>query len=190
MPLACAISRFSIPADRIRECEPVLGDFPISATQEPGFLSSSVWHNTKNKEGFLRMTFFESVETMEAFYDKIAKSDALVFAIQKFGLVPDVVATTVESSFGFKPRDIHKSQFLSFSKRSEDPGMGQDWVDKLSNNFEEISVIPGFEGGVVGRSLNEEDTILGMAMWHDEASFKRSVPDMPDYEIDLYKLYR
>lgn len=190
MKAALTISRFTIPHERVRECEPMLGSVPEQARSAPGFLSSSVWRLVSEDQSFFRLTIFDGVETMDAFYDGISKSDGLLDAIRNFGVVPDVIRMSIDSFHHFDPRRIHESEFMSFSLRALDPGYGPEWAEKLGNNFEEVSTLPGFEGALVSTGLDVDERVAGFAFWQTVDSFRRSVPDNPDYAIDLYKLYR
>lgn len=190
MPFALNVSRFQIPKERMRECEPLLGDFPQLAKNAEGFVSTSVWRKATDLEQCVRVTFFASPESMRAFYDQILKSDQLIETIIKYGVAPDVLTLNVNHIVGFDPKEIHRSEFMSLSVRAMDPGMGMDWVEKLTGNFEEVEVLPGFEGAVVASTEPDAERVGGLAFWQTEENFQRSVPDRPDYTIDLYSLYR
>ena len=168
----------------------MLGDLPTAAKDAPGFVSSSVWRLVKDHEQFLRLTIFDSIEEMDSFYDSILKSDGLIETIRKYGVVPDVTRMEIDSLQGFKPADVHRSEFMSFSLRAMDLGMGDEWVSKLRNNFAEIQYIPGFEGAMIASGLVDDERVAGFAFWQTEASFSKSVPDNPGYEIEIYSLYR
>ena len=190
MPAALTISRFPIPQDKLRECEPLIGELPAAAQGAPGFLSTSVWRDVNSPDEFMRLTIFESEESMDAFYDGILKSDRLVEQIRAYGIVPDVTRMEVDKFQGFDPKKVHSSEFMSFSLRALDPGMGDDWVAKMGNNFAEIQYIPGFEGAMISSDMEIDERVAGFAFWQTADSFRKSVPDNPGYEIDLYKLYR
>lgn len=184
------VSQFHIPASEARTCEPLLGDFPDAAKAAPGFISTSVWKSIQNPEKYLRLTVFDTVDNMDTFYDQILKSDRLVETISKFGIVPDVIQFDVNHVLGFDPAKVHSSEFMSFSLRAMDPGYDSDWVEKLTDNFREVSLIGGFEGAMVATEEGAASRVAGMAFWQTQDAFNRSVPDNPDYEIQLFKLYR
>ncbi len=168
----------------------MLGDLPAAAQSAPGFLSTSVWRLVKDDTNFFRLTIFDDLTSMDSFYETIMKSDGLIEAIRKFGVVPDVIRLGVDQFHYFNPKHIHSSEYMSYSLRALDPGYGPDWAEKLGNNFEEVASIPGFEGAMVASGLAVDERVAGFAFWQTADSFKRSVPDNPDYDIDLYKLYR
>lgn len=184
------VSQFTIPKEQSRICEPLLSDFPEKAKNASGFISTSVWRKCSSTEMYLRLTAFETQEDSDAFYDGILKSDALVEAINKFGLVPDVTQFRSARNVQVHLNKVHESEFMSLSMRSMDPGMEGDWIDKLENNFREVSMIGGFEGAIVGLETDSSLRVLGLAFWQTEEAFKRSVPSNPDYEISVFSLYR
>lgn len=190
MARALTISRFRIPFAEARKYEGMLEAPKSVAEGVDGYISTSVWREVNDRDSYLRLTFFRDVTAMDQFYDKINRSQALIDSINKYGIAPDVQRCEVFELIRMAPNRIHESEFLSLSIRAMDPGHGVDWAEKLSMNLQEVSTIPGFEGAAVASGESVPDEIVGLALWQTPDSFKRSVPDRPDYEISLYELYR
>ncbi|MDI9638876.1 hypothetical protein QPK87_28285 [Kamptonema cortianum] len=187
---AVTVSRFTIPAGKEREYESMLLSFGDEVREDRGYVSTSVWHDVVHQDRYLRITAFENWEALEKSYQEMVDSGFLVEAVEKWGVAPDVIRCVPAWSHRFSFKDIHDSEFLSLSIRALDPGFGSDWVNKLKNNFREVSLIPGFEGAWVGTTDILPDQVTGIVLWQDEASFKRSVPADVEYQIDLYSAYR
>lgn len=190
MTQALNLSQFTIPADQAESARKILTSSSNLVGQSSGLISSTVWQNVPNQTEFARLTFFESVADIHSFYDQIQGSDELVTAIQEYGISPDVSKASVDWAHHFQPAKLMEHPFVSVSERALDPGRGKDWVEKLKNNFEEISILPGYRGSAICTDIETPEIVIGLAFWDDEESYVSSIPSNPSYPIRFFALYQ
>ncbi|ARU41074.1 hypothetical protein CCB80_07940 [Armatimonadetes bacterium Uphvl-Ar1] len=187
---AVTVSRFEIPVGKDREYEEMLRSFGDEVADDKGFVATSVWQDIDSPHKFMRVTAFRDFDSLFSSYDEMVASGFLEAAVEKWGIAPDVMRVEPVARHGVGVEQFRTHDVMSLSIRAMEPGYGDEWIEKMKYNFEEVSVLPGMEGWFIGRSDEVEDEIVGMVSWDTEEACRRTIPDSVHYDIRVFRRYR
>lgn len=139
----------------------------------PGFLFLNQW---RTATAFTIVSAWTSQADFIAFSQSLSPDD-LLHPEGLNGALPWINAFEVKGLWGRMSHPEAVGEVLSASMRDTDPGMGPDWMEELSRIFDELALMPGFQGALIAQDISLPDRIIGLVRWDDLASFKRSVPD-------------
>lgn len=184
------ITRINVGRGALVEVEPTFLELQGEIHRVAPGVETSLWRCEGDDHRFLQLSSLPSVEAKNALADHLVKTRLVEQAAERLRGVPDVQHFAPAWAMRVTAATIHKPMLMSVSLRAMELGYGDEWVEKLSDNFREVSVIPGFEGAVIAKSLIVEDQVLGLGFWTVSTAFQQSVPPDPSYEIDLYRRFR
>ncbi|MBX3111521.1 MAG: hypothetical protein KF857_05885 [Fimbriimonadaceae bacterium] len=184
------ITRINVGRGALVEVEPTFLELQGEVRRVAPGVESSLWRCEDDDHRFLQLSTLPSVEVKDALVDHLVRTRLVEQAAERLHGIPDVQHFQPSWSMRVTAASVHQSALLSVSLRAMDLGFGDAWVEKLGDNFREVSVIPGFEGAMIAKSLVVEDQVLGLGFWSVSSAFHQSVPPRPSYEIDLYRRFR
>ncbi len=184
------ITRIAVAQGALVEVEPTYLGIQAEVKKVDPAIQTSLWRHEEDDHRFLQLVTIPSVEVYERLGEHMMRSRVVEEASIKLVTTPDVQHFIPEWSGKTNEDSAHQQALLSISLRAMDPGYGPEWISKLTDNFREVSVIPGFAGAVVARSTIVDDQILGLAFWDVSTAFRQSVPPHPHYLIELYRRFR
>lgn len=153
----------------------------------PGTLSLTLWEKHSDPFAFAIIGHFESEEGSIQAWDALTRSPVMEIVTDLMSETPNSERFYVLESTGTSLDSLPVGSFGSISARIVDIGYGRKIADELSQIFEDLKLIPGFLGGLVGQHLEVSDEILGLAYWSSVPSFEASLPKKSMYKIDLYQ---
>lgn len=185
---ALVVSRFELKEDAEETAEQMFASYAEEIKSRAGFLSTSVWQHHARPTAYMRISHFASVRTFLHAYDRLAESGFLEKAVLSYSVVPDVRIFEVAWAAQMELDEVHMKNFVSISDRMfATVEMADEWIAKLSYNFDEIRSIPGFDGALIARGHHYPEETIGIACWRSARAYEESVPPNPDYTIELYE---
>ncbi len=182
-----AISRFSVPEHRLAGYEEMSAAFSVRVNTHPGSRGTHIWVGVDDAAHWMRLTLYANEQAERHVHGRVSTSDSMVEKIREAGIVPDLTRCVVVWKHGVSPERLPIEPFVSYSVRAFATGMQTDWIEKLQSNFEEISNIDGYRGSMIATTAETPEEVSALVFWESEEAFRRSLPDGPDYEIDLYR---
>lgn len=157
----------------------------------PGFIGLSLWRMTGSYDELLVVQEYRDHAASEAGMEAMANSRLLAETHTADYNPAELLDMEVAGRYGVRISQTPVPSYLSMSVRVADPGYEEELIEKLSDIFAELSLIPGFLGAVYGcrEALREE--AVGVAIWESAEAFSRSLPPKQiKYQVKLYeKIY-
>lgn len=142
-------------------------------TGEPGFVCLTRWRLPQQRMAYMAWDNERAYERFMQGFSPEEWLDPDDLSAQP----PNVQGFTILREWGSCMHPESVGEVMSVSERDLDPGMGPEWEEELGRIFDELALMPGFQGALMARHLHLPDRIHGMVRWDDVASFRRSVPD-------------
>lgn len=184
------VTRIQVGRGALVEVEPVFMEVQAEVHKASAGAMTSLWRDEDDDHHFVQLSTIPTMEEFQKVSSHLLQSRVVEHASERLKTVPDAQQFVPLWSAKVNAETLHKANLVSVSERAMDMGYGQEWADKLSDNFREVSVIPGFAGAVVAQSIALQDTILGLGFWDISTAFQQSVPPHPHYTIKLYRRFR
>ena len=152
-----------------------------------GFEGAALWQSVGKPTEHIALYHYASREAADEGLMVVAQKRFLAEAIPTYMAPPDVVRVAVHGRQGESVAGAELGSYLSVSIRVADPGMGGELVSELDRIFQEIAVIPGFNGAEFGPNDTLAEEIVGFATWDTPEDFAMSLPAGALYEVKLFK---
>lgn len=156
----------------------------------PGFNSATLWRSQAHSDRTILLTHYDHEEAAQQGVDQLGRENVLVEIAQSYDRPMDLRRATLFDLQGRAPGDLEMESFLSFSERTSEPGFGKELAEELQRIFGELSVIPGFEGSMVGNGINLPEEVMGLVFWSKVEAFMQSLPLKVLYEVKLFHRIR
>jgi heme-degrading monooxygenase HmoA len=152
-----------------------------------GYITHTFWQNDAAPDEYVAIHHYDSVESAARGLERLAEGEMFLEAISHMAQPADVRRMLVEHANGTGPDDAAAGTYLSLGYRVSEPGMAQDSLAELVYIFQELQVIPGFEGSLCGRSDTTEEEVAGLVLWATREAFERSLPSHSMHKVTLFR---
>ncbi len=153
----------------------------------PGFVSVSLWEETADPFSFCTLSHYATEADAVYAWNTLIRADVFEVISKLLSTPPDLLRFRVRSVDGLRLESTPPGTFLSSSVRIADLGYEESMIEEMVRIFEELKVISGCRGSMVGQHVEVPQEVVGFVFWDSRHSYEKSLPKQPMYDVDLFQ---
>ena len=176
------IAHAHIRTDALDSVTDYLAEARAALAQQVGFRAMDVYYRSEAEpEQLLLLTLYDDADTAEAGLAVLTEER---LTLTERGLVD--TTSDISRMETFRQIGAASGAVVSLSRRTADPGRGQELIEDVADVMDSLSAIGGFLGALVGPNESMPEQVFGLAFWDNYFAYNESLPAQLVYEVTPY----